>query len=104
VFSKGRLECLDQGGLAEWLEQALNGTVLQQARADGLIAVSRDEDNWNLRSTTLKLPLQFGATHARHGDVEDQAWGLTQAVRREELLGGLECPGRKAELLQQVRQ
>ena len=40
---EGRLECLDQGRLAEWIERALNGTVLEHARPDHL-SVSRDED------------------------------------------------------------
>ena len=43
--SKGRLECLDQGRFTEWLEQALNGSVLEHTSADRLISVSRDEDN-----------------------------------------------------------
>jgi hypothetical protein len=33
----------------------------------------------------LQFPLKVGSAHPRHGDVEDQAFGLADAIGREEL-------------------
>ena len=46
----------------------------------------------------LQLPLKVGSGHSWHGDVEDQASGLVDAIGREELFRQREGAGGKAEL------
>lgn len=70
--------------VAEWLEQALQRALFEQAWADGLICVSRDEDDRNLLPVTRQLPLQIWAGRARYGDVENEAFRLVDAIRCEE--------------------
>jgi hypothetical protein len=48
AHSKSGIERLPQSRIAERLEQALHGTLLEQAWTDGLITVSGDEDDGNL--------------------------------------------------------
>src|ERR1700680_1663144 len=104
AHSKSRIERLTQRRVAEWLEQALHGTLFEQAWTDGLIPVSGDEDDRNLLPAQRQLALKVGAGHAGHGNVEDQASGPADTIggkegfRRRERLGG------KAELPQQVGQ
>src|ERR1700730_7309475 len=100
--SKSGIEGLTQSRIAEWLEQALHGTLLEQFWTDGLISVSGDENDRNLLPAKLQFPLEIGSAHARHGDVEDQTSGPADAIGREELFRRRECLGRKAELPQQV--
>ena len=76
----------------------------EQARTDGLVSVSGDEDDRNLLPATLQFPLEIGSGHARHGDVEDQTSGLADVIGREELFRRRERLDRKAELPQQVGQ
>src|SRR5712664_1927970 len=45
---KRRIDCVKQGLLAEWLEQALHGTVFEHAGTNGLVPVAGDEDDWNV--------------------------------------------------------
>ena len=51
-----------------------------------------------------KSALEVGAAHARHGDVEDQATRLAEAIGRQELLRRRERLDREPEHLQQVGQ
>src|ERR1700676_2677650 len=74
------VERLRQSRVAERLEQALHGTLFEQACTDGLICLSGDEDDRNLLPTRRQLLLQIGSGHAGHGDVEDQTPGLTDAI------------------------
>ena len=100
--SKSGIERLAQSRVAEWLEQALHGTLFEQAWTNALILVSGDEDDRNLFPAKRQLPLEIGAGHARHGDVEDQASGPADALGGKELLRRRERLGRIAELPQQV--
>src|ERR1700720_3564799 len=104
AHSKSGIERLTQSRIAEWLEQALHGTLFEQAGTDGLISVSGDEDDWNLFLAKRQFPLEIGSGHARHGDVEDQTSGLAHAIGREELFRRREHLDCKAELPQQVGQ
>src|ERR1700693_5228056 len=96
------IERLAQSSGAEWLEQALHGTLSEQAWTNALILVSGDEDDRNLFPAKRQLPLEIWAGHARHGDVEDQTFGPADAVGGKKLLRRRERLGRIAECLQQV--
>src|SRR6202171_1678414 len=98
AHSKSGIERLTQSRVAEWLEQALHGTLFEQAWTDGLISVSGDEDNRNLFPAKRQFPLEIGSGHARHGDVEDQTSGPADAIGREELFRRRERLDCKAEL------
>ena len=102
VHPKSRIERLTQSRVAERLEQALHGTLFEQAWTDGLISVSGDEDDRNLFPAKRQFPLEIGSGHARHGDVEDEAPGLAEAIGREERFRRRERLDRKAELPEQV--
>src|SRR5712691_7842628 len=78
--SKRGIDRFQQGRLAEWLEQALDGTRFEHAGTDGLVSVSGNEDNRNLLPAKRELPLQIGPCHPRHGDVEDQTAGLADDI------------------------
>src|SRR5215213_2224207 len=79
-FVKSCVERLKQSRLAEWLEKTLHGAAFEQARTHRLIRVSGDEDYRNLLLATRQFPLEVGAGHARHGDVEDQTSGLADEI------------------------
>src|SRR5262245_43135517 len=98
------IERLTQRRLAEWLEQALDRTLREQVRTDGLVGVSSNIDDRNLLPATRQFPLEIGPGHARHGDVEDQAARLAEGIGREELVRRREGSGGEAELPEQVRQ
>jgi hypothetical protein len=55
-------------------------------------------------SDEASIPLQSGPAHPRHGDVEDQTSGLTDAIGREELFRRRERLDREVELPEQVGQ
>src|ERR1700730_6147930 len=63
-----------------------------------------DEDNWNRLPPACQFLLQVGSRHADHRDVENEALGLANELRREERLGRRECLGGETELSQQVWQ
>ena len=92
------MERLEQSRVAEWLEQALHRTLCEQLLANRLICAGGDEDDRNLLPAELQFPLKAGSTHPRHGDVEDQAFGLSDAIGREELFRRRECADGKAKL------
>src|SRR6266853_2412919 len=85
THSKCDIERLMQSRVAEWLEQALHRTLFEHSRAHSLISLSGDEDDWNLLPTKLQFLLKSGSGHSRHGNVEDQASGLADAIGREKL-------------------
>src|SRR5712692_4580154 len=99
---KRGVERLNQGPLAERFEQALHGALFEHSRADGLISVSRDEDDRNILPAKLQFPLEIVSLHARHGDVQDETISLGDVIRGEELFRRRERMGRKAQLAQQV--
>src|SRR5712671_4401116 len=85
THSKCDIERLKQSRVAEWLEQALHRTLFEHSRAHSLVSLSGDEDDWNLLLTKLQFLLKAGSGHSRHGNVEDQASGLADAIGREKL-------------------
>src|SRR6185369_3536136 len=101
-FPFPRIERLQQSRLAEGFEQALHGTLFEQAWPEGLISQSGDEDDRDLFPAKRQFPLEIRPGHARHGNVEDQASGLAGIVGRQEFFRRRERLGRKAERPQQV--
>src|SRR5436190_7152216 len=80
-------ERLEQRIVAEWFEQALCGPQRQQAWTDRWITVRGDEHNRNRLPAACQFLLQVGSGHADHRDVENEAAGLADELRREERLG-----------------
>jgi hypothetical protein len=70
------IEGLKKSRVAERFEQALHGTLFEQACTEGLICLSSDEDDRDLLPANRQLLLQIGSGHAGHGDVEDQTFRL----------------------------
>src|SRR3984885_15627417 len=83
--SKCFIERFKQSRLAERLEQALHGTLFEQACTDGLVCLSGDEDDRDFLPANRQLLWQIGSGHAGHDDIEDQTSGLTDAIGRQEL-------------------
>jgi len=98
--SKCRVKLLEQSRVAEWLEQAFHGALFNQPLANDHISISRNEDDRDRLSPSSQFPLKIRSGHSRHGHVKEQASGLANAIRREELLGRRERAGSKTELLQ----
>jgi hypothetical protein len=103
VHSKCRVEGIKQSCVTEWLEQALYRTLFKQSWADVFASVSGDENGWDLLPASNQFSLEIGSGHARHGNVEDQAFGLADTIGREKFFRRREGSGGKAELSQQVR-
>jgi len=97
---KCRINRIEQGGVAEWLEQAFARTPFDQPLANQNICIGRNEDDRNRLLPSSQFPLKIRSGHSRHGHVKEQASGLANAIRREELLGRRERAGSKTELLQ----
>jgi hypothetical protein len=93
-----RINRIEQSRVAEWLEQAFARTLSDQPLQN--ICISRNEDDRNRLSPSSQFPLKIRSGHSRHGHVKEQASGLANAIRREELLGRRERAGSKTELLQ----
>ena len=49
--------------------------------------MSGDEHDGNLAPAALQFTLEIGPRHSGHGDIEDQAAGVGDAVGRQEFLG-----------------
>ena len=49
--------------------------------------MSGDEHDGDLPSLALQLTLEIGPRHSGHGNIEDQAAGVGDAVGRQEFLG-----------------
>ena len=101
---KRGIECVEQGRLAERLEQARHGALREHARAYRLISGRGDEDDRNLLLPPRQFLLEIESRHSRHRNVEDQAPGPADKSDCEERLGGREGYGGKPELPQQVGQ
>jgi hypothetical protein len=101
--SKRGVDRLPESRVAKWLGQAFHGT-LMELRTYSFASVGGDKDDRYLLPTKHQLLLQSGPAHPRHGDVEDQTSGLTNASGREELFRRRERLDREVELPQQVGQ
>ena len=99
-----RVKCgihrLEQSRVAEWLEQAFHRTLFDQPLSNDHISISRNEDDRDRLSPSYQLLLKIRPGHSRHSNIKEQASGLADAIRREELFRRRERTGRKTELLQ----
>lgn len=92
------MQRLKQSGIAKGLEQARHGALLEHSRAQILVSVRGDEDDRNLVPPTLQFVLKVGPGHTWHGDIEDEAFGLVEAIGGKELFRRRERPNRIAKL------
>ena len=97
---KCRINRIEQSRVAEWLEQAFARTLFDQPLANEHICISRNEDDRNRLSPSYQFLLKIRPGHSRHSHVKEQASGLADAIRREELFRRRERAGSKTELLQ----
>lgn len=97
---KCRINRLEQSRVAEWLEQAFHRTLFDQPLANDHISISRNEDDRDHLSPLYQFLLKIRPGHSRHSNIKEQAPGLVDAIRREELFRRRERAGRKTELLQ----
>lgn len=95
---KCRINRLEQSCVAEWLEQAFHRTLFDQPLANDHIC--RNEDDRDHLLPLYQFPLKIRPGHSRHSNIKEQAPGLGDAIRREELFRRRERAGRKTELLQ----
>ena len=68
--SKRGLERLQQGSVAKRLEKTCHDIL--SVSTSGLIPLTRNEDDRNIVPASSQFPMQFGAGHAPHADVDDQ--------------------------------
>ena len=69
--SKCEIERLEQGAIAERLEQAFDCTLLEHSRPHRPVSLTGDEDDGNSLLPAFQFLLEIGAAHARHGDVQN---------------------------------
>jgi hypothetical protein len=86
IHSKCAVDGLKQRRVAERLEEALHGALFEQVLTDAPIFIGRNENDRNFEPAKRQFPLEIGSGHARHGDVEDQASGLDDAIGSKEFL------------------
>lgn len=91
---------LKQSCVAERLEQAFRRTLLDQPLPNDHISISRNEDDRDPLSLPYQFLLKIRPGHSRHSNIKEQASGLVDAIRREELSRRRERAGREPELLQ----
>src|SRR5262245_27764292 len=95
---------IEQGCIAERLEQALHCAMGEQPWSDGPVIIGGDEHDRDCLLPTDQFLLKRGSRHPGHRDVEDQTSSPGHELRREKRVGRRESLGRKAELPDQVRQ
>src|SRR4051794_4903610 len=99
---QGGVERVEQGGLAEWLEQAFVGSVCEEPWTIRRIGVGGNEDNGNLLAPADQFLLQLGSRHPRHRDVEEETTRLTHETRGEKRFSRGKCRSGKAEQPQEI--
>jgi hypothetical protein len=72
-----------QISLAKWLEQEAHSSLFERSRPDGVIGLSRDEDDRNLASKP-QLLLKFESAQIRHRNVQDEALRSIDIIGVEE--------------------
>src|SRR5262249_32693500 len=78
---------IEQGGIAERLEEALHSALGEQPRPDGLVTVAGDEHDRNRVPPTYQFLLKLGSRHPGHRNVEDQTFSLRHELRGKERIG-----------------
>src|SRR5215475_10411802 len=77
--TKRAADRVEEGSLAEWLDEAANGAAVNQERTVGHVLVARDEHDRDLPLSPGQFLLQVGARHPGHHDVEEQTVGFAES-------------------------
>jgi hypothetical protein len=91
---KRRIQSPKQVALAEWFQQALHRTALEQSWAEVAFAVSRHEDDRNRLAAPNQFTVQVWSAHSWHGNVKDQTLSFGDEIGRQERFRGrkyLDC-------------
>src|ERR1700679_3430727 len=102
VDPQGGVKCLQQVPFTEGFEKAVDGPAFQRSRTDILTPVSSNENNRNLLPAKRQFALQIRPRHTRHSNVEDQASGLVNIVRRKKVFPRSKRLSLEAEFPQEV--
>ena len=82
--------------LAEGFEKAIQGAVSENARANRLIPMSRNENDRDRMLACDQLSLKFGTAHVRHTHIENQTISSVQHFGIQKIPGQCECLGPEA--------
>jgi hypothetical protein len=85
---RGRVQRCNECVFTERLEQALDRTLLDESQAHRIVPSRGNEDNWDRLPALCQFLLQLRPGHSRHRDVENQTFGVGDAIGREEVLCG----------------
>ena len=102
--SKRGRERIEQGRVAERLEQTGYRPSRDETWLQRSVALRRDEDRRNAVPLAQQFPVEIWAIQSGQSDVQDQAAGLADRVRFEEGLSRRKGLSVEAEMPQQVRQ
>ena len=94
--SECEIERIEQGTIAERLEQALNGTLFDHSLPHGRVTLSGDVDDRDFFLAAAQFLLEFRPGHLRHGDIENQTSSMFNMTGREELNRRRECTSGEA--------
>src|ERR1700726_35096 len=85
--SKGGVDRITKGRIAEWLKQTIHRTLPEEMRTCGSIRLGGDENDWSFHPTSFQFVLQVRPGHPRHRNIEDQTLGLAHGIGRKKLFG-----------------
>src|SRR5262245_3475920 len=102
ISTEGGVQCLEQSRLAEWLEQAGNGALLEQPLPSPGVGVGGDEDDRNAKTSSREFSLEIRARHPWHDHVQNQAPGLMDEIGSKERLRGRERLNGEMHLAEQI--
>ena len=84
------IEAFDQGMTVDWLTEEGDGAGCLCALADSLFGIGGNEDDRYVPTAYRQRVLKFHPTHSWHLHVRNDARGIIQLGRRQELLRGTE--------------
>ena len=82
-----RTEALQQTHLVNGLAKVADDPIRERAELLDVVGVGGDEDRRNRVSGIGEVSIEVDSRHSRHLDVSDQAGGISEAMRREEIGG-----------------
>lgn len=82
---QNRADACDQSVVVKGLAKIANDAIRQSARSNGVIGIGRDQDGWNGVAQLRQTAVEFNPRHARHMDVCDQAGGIADCWRSQEI-------------------
>jgi hypothetical protein len=102
--SDSGLDGIEQGIVAERLEQTRYRSGLQEARLEGPVPLRGDEYDGDALAPAYEFLLQLRAAHTRQPDIEDQAACEVDGIGVEERFRRCEHLNSKSDLPQEVGQ